>query len=47
MALVPEYAVKDQLLDRILEDHYLREGAKNNGDFRISDLVRIPDGTDT
>ena len=46
-ALVPEFAVKDLPLDRTLMMMiHINLGAKGDWDFRISDLVKNPDGTD-
>ena len=47
-ALVPMFAVKDLPLGRTLMMMmiYIIKGAKGDWDFRISDLVKNPDGTD-
>ena len=45
-ALVPEFAVKDVPLGRTLMMIIYSLGAKGDRDFRISDLVKNPDGTD-
>ena len=45
-ALVPEFAVKDLPLGRSLMMMIFVLGAKGDWDFRISDLVKSPDGTD-
>ena len=44
--LVPEFAVKDVPLGRTLMMIIYSLGTKGDWDFRISDLVKNPDGTD-
>ena len=45
-ALVPEFAVKDLPLGQNTYDDTHTNEVKGDWDFRISDLVKNPDGTD-